>query len=145
MEPGYINIAEIEFICDAGPLTMVVMKTSYFDQQRVERKRRRRRRQKKRSLLKGQGCGAGVCCALGSGSRPFPEDATGRGASCTLTCLDGARSLGFCFFCPVSKGEGCSLTPTTSSGGSWGVGSGRILSTTGREGDGQRHGPAVRK
>ncbi|CAN8185101.1 unnamed protein product [Coccothraustes coccothraustes] len=36
MEPGYINIAEIEFICDAGPLTMVVMKTSYFDQQRWE-------------------------------------------------------------------------------------------------------------
>ncbi|KAM9647807.1 LOW QUALITY PROTEIN: protein canopy homolog 1 [Morphnus guianensis] len=36
MEPGYINIAEIEFICDAGPLTMVVMKTSYFDQQRGE-------------------------------------------------------------------------------------------------------------
>lgn len=37
METGYINIAEIEFICDSVPLTMVVMKTSYFDQQRVER------------------------------------------------------------------------------------------------------------
>lgn len=44
MELGYINIAEIEFICHAGPLTMVVMKTSYFDQQRVERKRRREER-----------------------------------------------------------------------------------------------------
>ncbi|TKC49675.1 hypothetical protein EI555_007404 [Monodon monoceros] len=44
MEAGYINIGEIEFICDSAPFTMVVMQTSYFDQQRVEREKARRGR-----------------------------------------------------------------------------------------------------
>lgn len=100
METGYINIAEIEFICDSVPLTMVVMKTSYFDQQRVERG--------EKNLLKAQGCSPVVYYALGFNSRPLPEEATGIGASCTLTCLDGRE-----VFVPVTKGEGCSLTPAT--------------------------------
>lgn len=36
----------------------------------------------------------------------------GDAASCTLTCLDGPR-----VFVPVTKGEGCSLTPARGGGG----------------------------
>lgn len=122
MEPGYINIAEIEFICDAGPLTMVVMKTSYFDQQRVERKRRRR---KKKKSSKGAGMRRG--CLLCTWLRFTPLSGR-RNRERSILHLDlsrrGAKFVGV-FFVPVSKGEGCSLTPTTSGGGSQGVGSGQ--------------------
>lgn len=76
---GYINIEKIEFICDSGSLTLVVMITSSFDQQRVKRG----------NLLKAQRCSSVVYCALGFNSRPLPEEAPEMGSSCTLTCLDG--------------------------------------------------------
>lgn len=49
--------------------------------------------------------------ALG-GSPPPSGRSRGDAASCTLTCLDGPR-----VFVPVTKGEGCSLTPARGGGG----------------------------
>lgn len=99
MEAGYSNIAEIEFICDSAPFTMVVMQTSYFDQQRVEREKARK------------GPGQRVRGALG-GSPPPSGRSCGDAASCTLTRLDGPQ-----VFVSVTKGEGCSLTPARGGGG----------------------------
>ncbi|KAG8138760.1 hypothetical protein E2320_001546 [Naja naja] len=93
---GYINTEEIEFICDSGSLTLVVMITSSFDQQRV----------KSGNLLKAQRCSSAVYCALGFNSCPLPEEAPEMGSSCTLTCLDGREV----FFVSVTKSKGCSLT-----------------------------------
>lgn len=54
-----------------------------------------------KNLLKAQGCSLVVYCALGFNSRPLPEEATGIGASCTLTCLDWIE-----VFCPCFQGWG---------------------------------------
>lgn len=109
MEPGYINIAEIEFICDAGPLTMVVMKTSYFDQQRVERKRRRRKKKKKKSS-KGAGMRRG--CLLCTWLRFTPLSGR-RNRERSILHLDlsrrGAKFGGF--FCPRFQGRGLLFDP----------------------------------
>lgn len=119
MEPGYINIAEIEFICDAGPLTMVVMKTSYFDQQRVERKRRRREKKKKKKSSKGAGMRRG--CLLCTWLRFTPLSGR-RNRERSILHLDlsrrGAKFGGF--FCPRFQGRGLLFDPHHQR---WGVGS----------------------
>lgn len=111
MEPGYINIAEIEFICDAGLLTMVVMKTSYFDQQRVERKRRRRRRQKKKESSKGAGMRRG--CLLCTWLRFTPLSGR-RNRETSILHLDLSRrdaKFGVLFFLPSFQGRGLLFDP----------------------------------